>query len=149
MDQKNWAFEVTSHDSFPDDFRPFTRQEAAKEFAQTKNKKAEGPDGVFNQHLKAWQHLMSEMWTQLLNEGMKNRCSPQSWIQSTIKILCESKGNTNTPDFHRGTALKNNVFRVFLKFLTKRTTELVEPHYTTNSLDSEQAHQELSSRQFT
>jgi hypothetical protein len=89
-----------------------------------KDNKAAGLDG--NEHIKATP-LLIKVWTDMFNKCVKAGNIPQSWRQSTIKMLCKGKGPPENWDSFRGIALERNFFKIFTKLLTNRITELTKP----------------------
>lgn len=120
------AYEIIAQSQIPLEFSPFTRQEVEKAINETKSNKAAGPDGIFNEHIKDAKQLLLDIWTRLFNECMKRGNIPDSWRESTIKVLYKGKGDTSTPDAYRGIALENNIFKIFSRLLTKRITEKID-----------------------
>lgn len=107
-------------------YPPITEEEVAEIILESKKKKAPGPDGIANEHLKSSLEQMNTLWTKLFNKCLERGDIPKCWRYSKIKILYKGKGSTEDPNSYRGIALENNGFKVFTKILCNRLTELVD-----------------------
>jgi hypothetical protein len=99
------AFEATKDHPIPV-FNPFTESETSDSIAGTKNKKAAGPDGIYNAHLKTSQPLLLRVWTSIFNKCMSLGTIPDGWRKSTINIQCKGKGGHSDLDSYRRIAIE-------------------------------------------
>jgi hypothetical protein len=87
-------------------------------------KKAAGPDGFYNEHLKESAQCLAEL---LFNKCLESGNIPEEWRKSTIKTLYKGKGETNDPNSYRGIALESNIFKLLTRILTNRIVGKVNP----------------------
>lgn len=105
----------------------FTTEEVQTAIRSAKNKKAAGPDGIYNEMLKESVDLLVEIWTDLFNRCLTTGKTPENWKKSTIKVLYKGKGDTDNPNSYRGIALESNIFKIYSKLLNRRLTESIDP----------------------
>jgi hypothetical protein len=105
---------------------PFTQQGVAEAINSAKNRKAVGPDEIYNEYLKVVQPLLSETWTGFFNRSLEKEIISESWRLSTMKVLYKGKGNICSPDAYQGIAMECTLFKIFTRLITKRLTELVD-----------------------
>ena len=91
-----------------------------------KNRKAAGPDQIFNEHLKEASPTLATSWAALLNECLRQGRIPERWRTSTIKLLYKGKGDISDPNAYRGIALECTLFKVLTSILVKRLAKLVD-----------------------
>jgi hypothetical protein len=94
------AFEATKDHPIPV-LNPFMESEASDIFAGTKNNKAAGPDGIYNEHLKTSQPLLLRVWTSMSKKCMSLSTIPDGWRKLTVKILFKGKGDLSDLDSYR------------------------------------------------
>ena len=97
-----------------------TKEEVKRAITRTKNGKAAGPNGIFNEHIKATEHMPLEVWIDLHNKCIDTGHIPEAWRRSVIKILYKAKGDLANPNSFRGIALENNYFKIFSKLITEQ-----------------------------
>ena len=110
-----------------------TLTEVAETMASMKNRKAAGPDGIYNENLKDSLEILGPIWTKLFNKCIETGNIPESWRRSHIKVLYKGKGRTDDQHSYRGIALENNALKVYTRILTQRLTRETE-----NQLPEEQ-----------
>ena len=101
----------------------FTREEVRKAIRKAKNKKAAGPDGIFNEHIKDTEKHLTDAWTEMFNKCLERERIPDAWRKSTLKVLYKGKGDRSDPNSYRGIALENNEFKLFSKLLKDKLVE--------------------------
>jgi len=107
-------------------------EEVAKYIGEAKNKKATGPDQIAYEHLKATADMLKKTWTELFNKCLSTGTVPEQWRRATLKILYKGKGSTDDMNSYRGVALENTSFKIFMKIITNRLTELTEQYIPEN-----------------
>ena len=98
----------------------------------SKNKKSTGPDQIANEHLKSSAEMLTPIWTEIFNKCISTITIPENWRKSTLKILYKGKGNTEDPHAYRGVALENTSYKIFMKIITNKLTELTDQHIPEN-----------------
>ena len=106
--------------------REITEAEINKCVKEAKMKKATGPDQVAYEHLKASADVLVPIWKELFNKCLEKRVIPEQWRRATLKILYKGKGNTGDMNSYRGVALENTLFKIFMKILTNRLTDITK-----------------------
>ena len=87
---------------------PFTTEEIVTTISKLKNRKACGPDGIFNEQIKSSAEILLPALTDLMNACLRTGNIPTTWQTSTIKVLYKGKGDPCDPHSYRGIALENN-----------------------------------------
>ena len=64
----------------------FKKEEITKTIMTLKNNKASGPDGLYNEHLKASTNVLLQIFTDLMNFCIQIGTVQTSWRNSIIKI---------------------------------------------------------------
>lgn len=105
---------------------PITLKEVQKAIQNTKNKKATGPDGIFNENLKETSCILDVLWTQLFNKCLTLGTLPHSWRTSHIKILYKGKGALDDPNSYRGIALEQNPYKLFSSIINLRLRQAID-----------------------
>lgn len=75
---------------------PFTTEEIVTTISKLKNRKACGPDGIFNEQIKSAEILLPAL-TDLMNACLRTGNIPTTWQTSTIKVLYKGKGDPCDP----------------------------------------------------
>jgi hypothetical protein len=109
LNKHETAFAATKDHPIPV-LNPFTESKTSDIIADTKNNKAAGPDGIYNEHLKTSHLLLLRVWTSMFNKCMSLGTIPDGWRKLTIKILFKGKGDLSDLDSYRVTALECTPF---------------------------------------
>ena len=104
----------------------FTEDEVTHIVMNTKNNKACGPDGIYNEHLKTTLPVLVTPLTVLLNKCLIHGAVPDKWKKSTVIMLYKGKGNTTDPNAYRGIALENTLLKVLTTLMCKRLNTIIE-----------------------
>lgn len=116
-----------THDSSPPpEWEPITKEDIQEALQQMKERKAAGPDCIFNEHLKQAAPILVEVWATFMTECLKRGCIPDNWRKSKVKMLYKGKGDVGDPNNYRGIALQSNLYKTFTKIMNSRLTALVE-----------------------
>ncbi|PSN41318.1 hypothetical protein C0J52_20242 [Blattella germanica] len=107
-------------------FPEITKEEIVTAINSLKQKKGAGPDHIYNEHIKATQPLLIDLWVRLFNKCIELNKIPEQWTTSIVKILYKGKGDTSLPDSYRGITLESNLFKLFTKILTNRIVALTD-----------------------
>lgn len=107
---------------------PLTTEEVGSTICNSKNKKAAGPDGIYNEYIKDTVHLLDQVWTNLYNKCIQTASIPEQWRKSIVKVLYKGKGDPKDPNKYRGIALENCPFKIFTKIITERIKEEIDEH---------------------
>lgn len=110
----------------PIQWTPLTMNEVQNAVGNTKNKKAAGPDNLYNEYLKDTAYLLIPTWTELYNKCIETATIPERWRESIIKVLYKGKGDPKDTNAYRGIALENNPFKLFTKILAERIRETID-----------------------
>jgi hypothetical protein len=106
--------------------RPFTVAEVESVILSTKDRKATGPDGIANEHMKqSLQHMLQE-WADLFNKCLVQRKLPRQWTKSFTKVLYKGKGDPTMPDSYRGISLLCSPFKVLTALLNRRIIDKID-----------------------
>lgn len=105
---------------------PFTSEEIGATLSKLKDRKACGPDGIFNEHIKSSAEILLPTLTNLLNACLRTGNIPTTWKTSTIKVMYKGKGDPCDPNSYRGIALENNHLKILTRLITQRITEEIE-----------------------
>jgi hypothetical protein len=63
-----------------------------------KEKKAPGPDGICNEHLKEVHSVLVKTWLASFSKCLEKGEIPSEWRMSTIMMLYKGKGDPSSPD---------------------------------------------------
>ena len=110
------------------DTEPFTIDEVQDTISALKDKKACGPDKIYNEHLKNAAPMLIKAWTCLFNECLQKGKIPEQWRTSKIITLYKGKGDVCDPNSYRGICLENTLLKTLTRLLMKRLTALVDEH---------------------
>jgi hypothetical protein len=99
---------------------PLSEEEVLDPIGKLKDKKAAGPDGLYNKHLKASKTQLLTVWAELFSKCMELKAMPQKWRYSTVKVLYKGKEDTIDTDKYRGIALECSPFNVITRLFTRR-----------------------------
>jgi hypothetical protein len=66
---------------------PFTGKEVEGMTANLKDKKAAGPNSLYNEHLEDFKLRLLTIWIELFNRCMELGTTPQERRYSTVKVL--------------------------------------------------------------
>ena len=92
----------------------------------SRNRKACGPDKIYNEHIKESRQDIGEEITTLFNNCLSQGKSPNIRRKATIKMHYKGKGDTVNPNSYRGIILECSLFKLLTSLLTTRLTELVD-----------------------
>ncbi|KAJ4444760.1 hypothetical protein ANN_06557 [Periplaneta americana] len=106
----------------------FTQDEVLRLVMGSKDKKASGPDNIFNEHLKSAAPMLIKAWKNLFNECLLRGSIPERWRTSRIKTLYKGKCNASDPHAYRGIALECTLLKILTKVVAERITALVDHH---------------------
>jgi hypothetical protein len=109
-----------------DEITPFTTTEVQKAINELKNKKAAGPDQIYNEHIKATASTLLPTWTNLYNKCLEIGRIPEQWRHSTIKVLYKGKGDPKDVNKYRGIALENGPFKTLAKLINNRIKQPID-----------------------
>lgn len=123
IDKTTKAYELVEAHSA--EVNPFTAEEVHETIASLKNKKAPGPDGICNEHIKN-SSLLLQAITDILNLCLRKGNIPEIWKLSTIKMLYKGKGDQRDPNSYRGIALEKSALKILTSVITKRITKETE-----------------------
>jgi hypothetical protein len=115
--QSEVAFPPTTLELVDPTFVPFSEEEVQDVISKLKDKKAAGPDGLCNEHLKDSKFLLLTVWTELYDKCMELGTIPHKWRQSMVKVMYKGKGDTNDTGKYRGIALECSPFKVLTRLL--------------------------------
>lgn len=118
--------EIPSAEEEVEESRPFSREEVRRQIANSKNNKACGPDGIVFEHLKETAGTLTDTWTELFNECLKQGNIPNKWRIATLKVLYKGKGDTRDPNSYRGIALECTALKILTSLLTERLRLMTE-----------------------
>ena len=106
--------------------KPFKKEEVERTILSLKNNKAAGPDGILNEHLKAYADALLPALTDMYNMCLRLGNIPTRWKTAMIRILYKGKGDTSDPNSFRGIALENNLLKLLTRLLAKRLTNEID-----------------------
>ena len=98
----------------------FSKEEVGNALNHLKDRKAAGPDGIRNEHLKQSVGILLTTWFLLLNTCLRLGTIPEQWRHSTLVALFKGKGSNTEPGNYRGIALLSVVFKLLTKLLNRR-----------------------------
>ena len=112
----------------PAEWTPLTINEVRNIINSTKDRKAAGPDDIYNEFIKHTAHHLLPVWTKLFNKCIETATIPDQWRLSTIKMIYKGKGDPKDPNKHRGIALESAPFKILTKIIKEKIQETVEEH---------------------
>lgn len=116
------------------EWAPLAIEEVKDAINSTKNKKAAGPDRLYNEYIKDTAHILTPVWTKLYNKCIETASIPEQWRQSIIKVLYKGKGDPKDPSKYRGIALENVPFKILTKIITERIKESIDEQLPENQM---------------
>ena len=125
--ESNSAYEPAGDGNNQPETESFSREEVHGAILALKNRKAPGPDGICNEHIKGSIDILLPAITDLLNLCVREGNIPTPWRTSTVKMLYKGKGNQTDPNSYRGIALERNTLKILTRLITKRISEEAEP----------------------
>lgn len=128
VSQKETRSQYIRQENYREPCPYFTEEEVEGAISSLKVRKAPGPDGICNEHLKEAHPVLAKVWLALFNKCLEKGEIPHEWRKSTIKMLYKGKGDPSTPDAYRGVALEQTAFKVFTKLIAGRICPLLEEH---------------------
>ena len=120
------AAHETTTGQYHSNIKRFTTEEIRNTIPALKNKKAPGPDGIYNEHIKAAPDVILPALTNLLNLCLHAGNIPATWRTSTIRMLYKGKGDPHDPNSYRGIALENNLLKLLTRLMNRRLTEEID-----------------------
>ena len=109
-----------------------TEEEVDRCIRAAKSKKATGPDHIANEHLKSSAEMLTPIWTEIFNKCISTNTVPEKWRKATLKILYKGKGNAEDLHAYRGVALENTSYKIFMKIITNKLTEITKQYIPEN-----------------
>lgn len=106
---------------------PFTIQEVQNTVSTLKDRKACGPDNIFNEYLKSAAPMLINTWTDFYKECLSQKRIPE-WWRTRNKTLYNGKGDITDPHSHRSIELEFSLLKTPTKLLTERLITLVDKH---------------------
>ncbi|KAL1446001.1 hypothetical protein WDU94_006622, partial [Cyamophila willieti] len=91
-----------------------------------KNKKAAGPNNIYNEHIKISFEYFQEWWYLYLNLLFENSFVPEAWRNAYLKVLYKGKGLTNDPNSYRGIALLDTSYKLYTRILNDRIMKTID-----------------------
>ena len=100
--------------------KPFTLEELSKGIKSLKNKKASGPDQIYNEEIKALFKIMENFYLKLFNAILDSGIFPDSWAEGLIVPIYKKKGSKGDPNNYRGVTLLSCLGKYFTSILNAR-----------------------------
>jgi hypothetical protein len=100
--------------------RPIIEAEVRFALGRLKNKKAAGPDEIYNEQLKIICPLIMPQLIQFLNLCLNKGKIPESWKVSKLKVLFKGKGDREDVNSYRGISIGSCLFNLLDKILYVR-----------------------------
>ena len=104
----------------------FIEREVLAAIKSCKDRKACGPDGIFNEHIKQLAPKLGKTITSLFNKCLQQGRIPENWRRATVKMLYKGKGDTGNPNNYRSIALECTLFKILTGLITNRLSEKAE-----------------------
>lgn len=103
----------------------FSITEVHEAIARLPARKACGPDGVYNEHLKA-SLVLTPQWTSLFNACLAQGKIPDNWRECTMIVIPKGKGRPTDPSSWRGISKKSCIYKLLSNLLVRRLTPFLE-----------------------
>lgn len=121
--QAAWTQELELHRSRVSS--DFSIQEVAIAIRRLPTRKAPGPDGVCNEHIRQAECLLP-VWTTLMNACLRRGEIPPAWRESLLAVIPKGKGSLSDPKSWRGIAKKSCPYKLMSGLLTARLSYFLE-----------------------
>ncbi|KAI5716031.1 hypothetical protein M8J77_026325 [Diaphorina citri] len=118
------------YDEWSKEINPFEISKAVK---QMKNKKAAGPNKIYNEHIKLTFEYFQDWWYLYLNLIFDIGLIPDIWRNAYLKVLYKGKGDTKDANSYRGISLLDTAYKLYTKILNERIMKVID-----NKLPDEQ-----------